>query len=236
MRPDEIRTLALVRSQLYTALAQAFCKPEAAPEEPERNEEDSLAWVLRQAALAFDAQVLGRMADELVRSLEIPDKLGFSEETRFLLELEIEYNRLFVGPERPQTPPYESVYCDPSGLVMGPTARDVQQRYAEAGLTLVPDHHDLPDHVATELGFMAYLAAQRAEAQGEDALAWLDREHTFLRDHLIVWLPRFCQRVREESRHPFYAALAELTMTFVSLDVQWIEATLCEQTREGATG
>ena len=61
---------------------------------------------------------------------------------------------------------------------------------------------------------------EEAEAQDEDTLAWLDRERTFLRDHLTVWLPRFCQRVREASQHPFYAALAELTMTFVSLDVQ----------------
>ena len=82
---------------------------------------------------------------------------------------------------------------------------------------------DLPDHVATELGFMAHLASQEAEAQPRDALAWLDRERAFLRDHLVVWLPRFCQRVREASRHPFYSALAELTVTFVNLDMEWIE-------------
>jgi TorA maturation chaperone TorD len=93
---------------------------------------------------------------------------------------------------------------------------------------LTPDHHDLPDHVATELGFMAYLAMQEAEAQGKDALVWLDKERAFLRDHLIVWLPRFCQRVQAESQHPFYTALAELAMTFVSLDAQQIESVPCE--------
>lgn len=204
------------RSQLYAALAQAFRKPEAAPGEPEENEEDSLTQVLQRAALAFDAQALGQIADELVGSLEIPE----AQVEQALRTLEIEYNRLFVGPRRPQAPPYESVYRDPRGLVMGPAARDVERRYAEAGLALAPDCHDLPDHVATELGFMAYLAMQEAEAQGEDPSTWSDRESTFLRDHLTVWLPRFCQRVREVSRHPFYTALAELTMTFVSLDAQ----------------
>jgi DMSO reductase family type II enzyme chaperone len=156
------------------------------------------------------------MADALIGSLEIPE----TQAEQALRTLEIEYNRLFVGPGRPQAPPYESVYRDPRGLVMGPTARDVERRYAEAGLALAPDYHDLPDHVAMELGFMAYLTMQEAEAQGKDVRVWLEKERTFLRDHLIVWLPRFCQRVREKSQHPFYATLAELTMTFVNLDAQ----------------
>ena len=208
---------ACIRSQLYAALAHAFRKPEAAPE---GNEEDSLTHVMRQAVLAFDAQALGQMVDELVGSLEIPE----TQAEQALRTLEIEYNRLFVGPGRPQASPYESVYRDPRGLVMGPAAQDVGRRYAEAGLALAPDHHDLPDHVATELGFVAYLALQEAEAQGQDATAWLDRERAFLRDHLTVWLPRFCRRVREASRHPFYSALAELTVIFVNLDMEWIES------------
>jgi len=205
-----------IRSQLYAALAYAFRKPEELAED----KEESLAQMLQRAATALDAQALGPMADALIRSLEIPE----TQAEQALCTLEIEYNRLFVGPGRPQAPPYESVYRDSRGLVMGPTARDVERRYAEAGLALAPDHHDLPDHVATELGFMAYLAMRETEAQGEEALAWLNTQREFLQDHLTVWLPRFCQRVREVSRHPFYAALAGLTSTFVNLDVQWIKA------------
>lgn len=207
---------AHTRAQLYGALAQAFVKPEAASGEGQ----DSLVRVLHQAALALDAEPLGRLVEQVVGSLEIPEGSDLAETVR---TLEIEYNRLFVGPARPLAPPYESVYRDAQGLVMGPTAREVERRYAEAGLGLAPDHHDLPDHVATELGFMAYLTSQQSEAQPQDALTWLDRERTFLRDHLAVWLPRFCQRVREASRHPFYADLAELMVTFVHLDVEWIE-------------
>ncbi|MEA3339065.1 MAG: molecular chaperone TorD family protein [Chloroflexota bacterium] len=207
---------ARARSQLYGALALAFRKPEAADQE---SEQDSLAQILQQAALAFDAEALGQIAGELVESLKT-----FYQTEQALRTLEIEYNRLFVGPGRPQVPPYESVYRDARGLVMGPAARDVERQYTTAGLGLAPNHHDLPDHVATELGFMAYLTLQEAEAQDEDATIWLDRERAFLRDHLAVWLPRFCQRVRETSQHPFYSALAELTVTFVNLDMEWIES------------
>jgi DMSO reductase family type II enzyme chaperone len=215
-----------IRSQLYAALAQAFCKPEAAS-----GEEESLARTLRHAAVAVSAETLGRLADETVGCLEI---CGDQAE-QALRPLEMEYNRLFVGPGRPQAPPYESYYRDNWGLVMGPSARDVERRYAEAGLAMAPDHRDLPDHVATELGFMAYLAMQEAKVKDEERGTWRERERLFLQDHLCVWLPLFCGRVKEASRHPFYTALAELTETFVSLDMGWSE-TWCESQPEGAIG
>jgi DMSO reductase family type II enzyme chaperone len=223
-----MRASGRVRSQLYTTLAQAFQKPEPASGE---DEEDSLIQALKRAALALDAQGLGSAVERLVGALEITQ----DQAEQALHTLEIEYNRLFVGPGRPQAPPYESFYRDKWGLVMGPAARDVERRYAEAGLAMAPDHHDLPDHVATELGFMAYLAMQEAEARDEERQIWLRRERLFLRDHLSVWLPLLCRRVKEASRHPFYTALAELTEMFLSLDMQWSE-TCYESQPEGAIG
>jgi len=203
---------AHTRSQLYGALALAFCKPEAV--EP-GSEQDSLAQILQQAALAFDAQALGQIANELVESLGT-----LSQTEQALRELEIEYNRLFVGPGHPQNPPYESVQRHPRGLVLETVVQDVARQYAQAGLGMAVDYHDLPDHVATELGFMAYLAIQEAEANDGEGKVWVERERGFLRDHLSTWLPRFCRQVWETSRHPFYAALAQLTSAFVSLDIQ----------------
>jgi DMSO reductase family type II enzyme chaperone len=215
-----------IRSELYAALAQAFCKPEAAS-----GGENSLADTVRGAAVAVNAGRLERIADEAVRSLEI---CGDQAE-QALRTLEAAYNHLFVGPGHPQAPPYESFYRDRGGLVMGPSAREVERRYAEAGLAVAPEHRDLPDHIATELGFMAYLAMQEAEAKDEERRMWRDRGRLFLQDHLGVWLPLFCRRVKEASQHPFYTALAELTETFVSLDMDRSE-TRYESQPEGAIG
>jgi DMSO reductase family type II enzyme chaperone len=205
---------ACLCSQLYAALAQAFCKPEAASGEGE-----SLARTLRHAAAAVSTETLGRLANETVGSLEI---CGDQAE-QGLRALEIAYNRLFVGPGRPQAPPYESFYRDKWGLVMGPSAREVERRYAEAGLAMAPDHRDLPDHVVTELGFMAYLTMREAAAKGEERRTWQRRERLFLQDHLGAWLPPFCRQVQEAGQHPFYTALAELAVTFVDLDTQRLE-------------
>lgn len=203
-----------LRSQLYAALAQAFRKPKAVSG---KDEESSLIEVLERSALALDAQALGPAVGRLIGALEITQE----QMERALCRLEIEFNRLFVGPGRPQAPPYESFYRGNWGLVMGASARDVERKYAEAGLVPAPDHGDLPDHVATELGFMAYLAMQTAERDGEERQLWLKRERFFLQDHLGAWVPLLCERMREASRHPFYAALADLTDKFVSLDMEW---------------
>ena len=207
---------AYVRSRMYAALALAFRKPELASEEGEH----SLTQTLQQVAACLGVGALGEIADELARSLEAPEEPDFPEETQFLQALEVEYNRLFVGPGRPEAPPYESVYRDPRGQVLGAATQDVVQKYAEAGLAPEPDHHDLPDHVATELGFMAYLALRESGSWGTDVSTWSERARTFLQEHLAAWLPAFCVRVLNESRHPFYVALARLTGTVVSLDMQ----------------
>jgi TorA maturation chaperone TorD len=216
------------RGELYAALARAFQKPEAASGE---DEEDSLVQGLEGAALAFGAPALAPPVQRLVSALEItPDQTEGA-----LRALEIEYNRLFVGPGRAQAPPYESFYRHRWSLLMGPSAGDVERRYAEAGLALLPDYRDLPDHVATELGFMAYLVAQEAGADDDERRTWLERQRLFLRDHLSVWLPLLCRRVQEASRHPFYTALAELSETFVRLDMQGLEP--CHESQpEGAIG
>ncbi len=207
-----------VRSQLYAVLAQCFCKPELAS--GSENGPDSLAHTLQQAAVAFDEQALGQIAVELLRALEIPQ--GEQQAEQALRDLEIEYNRLFVGPGHPQNPPYESVQRHPRGMVIEAVVQDVARQYAQAGLGMAADYYDLPDHVATELGFMAYLAMQEAEANNDEKEMWVERERAFLRDHLGVWLPRFCRQIWETSRHPFYAALAQLTGAFVSLDTHQI--------------
>ncbi len=198
MRIDR-QQMARRRSQFYTALAQGFCKPERAV-----GEEGGLEDLLRNAAQCLDQTWTVSL-----------DGDGAPGDEDALLALEIEYNRLFVGPGRPAALPYESVYRKTGGTGVGAMAREVLRCYAEAGLGMSPDRRDWPDHVATELGFMAYLVERGTEAENGDAERWAARERAFLRDHLLAWLPQFCRRVREVSRHPFYAALAELTAAFI---------------------
>ncbi|RDZ38295.1 MULTISPECIES: TorD/DmsD family molecular chaperone [Haloferax] len=125
--------------------------------------------------------------------------------------LRSEYARLFIGPAGPPCPPYESVYRDRAdddefGEVLGPATTAVERWYQAFGVEHRPEQRDLPDHVATELEFCAYLAEH-----GRD-----DRLDQFRDEHLTQWVDDLCDRVETETRSPFYAALARTTREVVS--------------------
>ncbi|KOX91819.1 TorD/DmsD family molecular chaperone [Haloarcula rubripromontorii] len=120
--------------------------------------------------------------------------------------LRTEYTRLFIGPAGPPCPPYESVYRDGDdpdalGPVKGPATTAVVRWYREFGVQPAAAHSDLPDHIATELEFAAYLAEEGLDEQ-------LDQ---FFEEHLAVWAEEFLEQVETESRDAFYASLATTT-------------------------
>jgi len=125
-------------------------------------------------------------------------------------DLRTEYTRLFIGPAGPPCPPYESVYrdgedSDELGPVRGPATIAVTRWYDEFGVQPAPDHPDLPDHIATELEFAAYLAENGFE----------ERLDQFLDEHLAVWADEFLTRVEAETDDAFYTSLAATTREVV---------------------
>lgn len=124
-------------------------------------------------------------------------------------DLQFAYQRLFLGPARPRVDAYESCYRDTERRLAGPWAAQVAALYAEEGLAV---DGLLPDHIAAELAFMAHLTAQEEAAisagDEEKAQRYRETQIAFLRHHLLVWAPTFCQRLAQEADHPFYAAAA----------------------------
>ncbi len=138
-----------------------------------------------------------------------------------LEELEVEYCRLFVGPGHVEVPPYESVYRNPElnmqkGLIMGPAAQQVVKVYEEAGLQLKAEFHDMPDHIAVEFLFMAYLEAMHDSYPEE---GFLDKKHAFINNHLGQWALGFADEVKNHGRHAWYLYVADLLAETVSNDV-----------------
>ncbi len=145
----------------------------------------------------------------------------------------LEHTRLFVGPGRMAAPPYESVYTDPDGRVMGEAALDALGRYREAGLCLAPEVHELPDHVAVLTEFMAHLCDEEAAAwtRGDvpEAEGLLSLQASFLADHLLSWTPQFSARIVFATHCDLYLALARLVEGFPRLDheqIAFLRATL----------
>ena len=179
---------------LYTFLARAFLPP-TEEQAPFHLPEESLAGLPAALREEVEGIVLANGRDEYLAAA---------------------YQRLFVGPARPQVYPYESCYRDPQARLAGPWAAQLSTCYAQEGLAPI---NLQPDHIAAELAFMAHLAGREAKAStsGDQATArqYREQQATFLQQHLLVWAPEFCRRLQCETDHPFYTGLSCLLSSWL---------------------
>jgi TorA maturation chaperone TorD len=138
-------------------------------------------------------------------------------------KLSVEYTRLFRGvkPFYGPPPPYESVYLE--GRIMGESTVKVSKEYSKAGVS-IPNKHktEPPDHISFELDFMRHLSNRELLAWKKNnlsnALRLLEEQKKFINEHLIKWVPNFCNKVLEEAKIGFYQGIAKITKSFVQFD------------------
>ncbi|MEF8881084.1 MAG: molecular chaperone TorD family protein [Halapricum sp.] len=135
-----------------------------------------------------------------------------------LEDLRAEYTRLLLGPDPDQVPPYESVYRnrDPDeefGPVRGASTEAVRKWYRTHGVAIADDNPEMPDHIATELEFAAYLADNNE----------LEACEQFLDEHPRQWTGEFLSAVSERTRSPFYESLAAATERALSVELTGTE-------------
>jgi TorA maturation chaperone TorD len=136
-----------------------------------------------------------------------------------------EYTRLFIGPHRLPVQPYESWWVD--GKLMGESLLKVKQVYRKAGIAKVKEYAEPEDHIAFELRFMHYLCEEELSADTEERIAeCLNIQKEYLNDHLLSWVPDFCDALTENKLSEFYKGIARLTKGFILLEEAVIEELL----------
>jgi len=129
---------------------------------------------------------------------ELAQTLPSLDETH-LTDLAVEYQRLFGF----NLPPYESVFIDPSVMLMAPATERVQRLYQQAEWQPPASvRSGAPDHLGLELLALAdWIESNR-----------LDPAYRLHTRHLALWAPPFGLTLQRLKPHPFYATLAELTL------------------------
>ncbi len=134
--------------------------------------------------------------------------------------------------------PYESVFRDTreiagkqvKGLLMGPSAVDVQKWYGLAAVEISDEYKDLPDHICLELNYLAHLCNKEQEFAASADEARLTRcremERDFLAAHVVTWIGGLRVKIREKSKHPYYLAMADLAVEFTQRDMATLEGVL----------
>lgn len=205
--PEEIATAA--RSHLYQLLVHGFSYPDrsffAALASGAFRREAEEPW----RALPFDA---GPLPEELTAGGDY-------------VEFQALYLRLFeVGAGSPPCPLYGGLYQGGRKAIMEELARF----YNYFGLSIEKGAGELPDHLATELEFMHFLAFKELWAlhQGQDPSPYRRAQVDFLDRQLLSWLPQLQLRLRRQETPPFYLALVAAAAAFVADDAAYLRAAL----------
>lgn len=150
---------------------------------------------------------------------------GLCKETQYpdisWVEIEYQFNRLFVGPGQITAPPYASVYLEKQPVLMGPTTLDIRGIYASLELE-VPDKGRIPDDfIAYELEALHVILTTHPL----DALVL----EQFLVGHMIRWIPKFCDRCRQ---HPNLIYPVEQTIEWLEWTINSLHLGMCSKTNE----
>lgn len=165
------------------------------------------AAALRDFFASAHAGDLRSSAAEVARRFDLD-----SEPPPDWLEVEYDFNRLFVGPAAVPAPPYASAYRQEPSL-MGRATLEVRDAYRVLGLA-VPDLNATPDdHLAFELDAVVAMASPVVGDAARGPLrAWLVDEH------MAEWIPRFADAVRAQP------AVSGTVRMAVEALMQWLES------------
>jgi len=132
-----------------------------------------------------------------------------------------EHTMLFINnPNAEPVSPYESVYLEDT--IMGRAARLVQAQYERHGLVVDEQHsYLLPDHIALEFDFMAWLIERGMESGSSS----LNEQNRFFNDHPGRWAGQFLADVRAVATNPYFSSLATVAETFIQNEQLLFSAT-----------
>lgn len=197
--PDTATSSALdeetARAELYGLLAQLFYAPPA----PEL--------LARLRVAATEAPAAGGFLEEPWRAL-VGVARALGDEA-----IADEYNALFGGVGKPEVYLYGSHYL--SGFLNEKPLARLRTELTSLGLARDEAMSDTEDHIAYLCEVMRYLIA------GDDvAVANLARQQSFFSVHLQPWAVPLCDAIAQHPKARFYAAVAQLSRAFVSVEAQ----------------
>ena len=206
---DENRTNAKHRSNIYGMLALVY-------------RQEMTSDLLKHVK---DPQFLGVLKDLETEEAEGIDAFFQKPESELLEDLAVEYTRLFLGPGK-HISPHESIHHQRNdgqwGKLWGASTAEVKKLIESTGLTYSEDFKGLPDHIAVELEFMQQLTFREEQAwmdaDVDAAVSCQQAEKNFIEEHLIRWIPDFCEKVIQQAELPFYRSLAALTHSFIEFE------------------
>lgn len=213
---DAAELLLANRFYLYSTFYKLFAR------EPDLQQLALLAQEQTCAALTLLSAEEGDTLFKAAAFLrEIREQLG---DPAFPEQVKGEYMRLFVGPDKLPAPPWESVYRGEDAVLFQKTTLEVRECYRAFGLLPEAYLHVADDSLALELAFLTTLAEramQALSAQDEPSLSQtLEGSAHFLREHLLLWIPKFLERLKKAPSDYLYPHMCVILHAFLLRDCE----------------
>ncbi len=211
---------ALARAALYEFLVHSFAFPSEAHRDVLRATVGPILAGLSTGDPAVDAPL-----GILLRALDEP-----------LETVRAEHAAIFTHIEPMDCPPYESAHVPADIFRQTEVMADVAGFYRAHGLFVGGAERERPDHIVTELEFVAFMARKEAyalEHLGSDEVAECrrTRDH-FLRDHLGCWGPDFGRRVALVGGSTAIGTAGELLAAWLDADLEDLGITPAQRLTE----
>lgn len=224
MNVELYRETAAARRDNYAFLARMF-----------RDEADA-ALIAELRRLSFDG-VEGEagMVEGMRQLSRYLRDAGFDVRT----DLAVDYAQTFLGigsADGNAAHPYESVYTSEDRLIMQDAHETMAQLLRAHGLgrrrtgfavgdavaKALADSTEPADSVAIELEFMAHLIeegyAALKDGNAETLCASVAEQRAFLNEHMLNWMPEFCEDVQKRAKTGFYRGCALMLASYLAID------------------
>ena len=123
--------------------------------------------------------------------------------------------------------PFESVYTSEKRLIMQESRDEMFKLLWEKNLGLQKGYDIPEDHLFIQMEFMAFMCKEALNAINENdeetANTLIKDQQAFIKEHLLNWVPKFCNDVRKFALTDFYRGLADVTERFITMDLAFIE-------------
>jgi TorA maturation chaperone TorD len=157
---------------------------------------------------------------ELIASFAAAFEAHPREETLKLLSIDRARLLRGVSQQYSPPPPYESVYRD--DRLWRKSTEEVSQICSRLGIKLSVDLPEPLDYIGIELDLMRLICWSEKEVwqTGSIDKAWqyLETGDKFLKQHVMQWVPEFCEQMYRRAELDFYRGISRLTRGFVEYD------------------
>lgn len=174
----------------------------------------------------FKAQNLAENWPRLTHSQR--EQQGIDELTYFLdkwdatdenvINLKLEYGRLFYGPETPKATPWGSTYLSPSQLLNDSSTIELKNFYKEHDIRISAESNEPIDHIGLFMAVLAYLLEKMIE--NPEATKYKSILVELLEKHFLPWADRCLVLAYEHAGSGYYKGFANLGLEFFDYLIQ----------------